>query len=104
MSCLNDVMVEYTPKDKNHIYTMSTAMYELYKTEILNFYENRSATDEHNLKIKISNAFDKTNACVETQINFHKRHKGAVVELHLPLICIIQTAESWQTGKTQTFS
>ena len=34
LSCMNDTKIEYIPKDNNHIYTMSTAMYELYKLEI----------------------------------------------------------------------
>lgn len=73
MSCLKDVKIDYTPKDNNYIYTMSTAMYVLYKTELMNFYENRAADDGHTLKIKFVNITDKTNACVKTQIHVHQK-------------------------------
>ena len=33
ISCLFDVKVSYTLKEQSHIYFMSTAMYELYKSE-----------------------------------------------------------------------
>ena len=38
ISCLSDVKVSYTLKEQNHIYCMSTAMYELYKSETIGFY------------------------------------------------------------------
>ena len=85
LSCMNDTKIEYIPKDNNHIYTMSTAMYELYKLEIMNFYECRAEADEHNLKVKMSNIFDKNRACVETQIKVHQKTQRGCGKLKFTL-------------------
>ena len=56
---------------------MSTGIYELNKSHIITFYEKRVEDDNCNLKIKISNIFGKTKACVETQIEVNdKNQKG----------------------------
>lgn len=63
-SCLNDAKIHLEIKADNHIFTMSTAMYELYKVNVLAFYEEQGNEILH----EIIQIHDKNNAVVETQI------------------------------------
>ena len=38
--CLGDSCISYANKNGNHIFKFTTAMYELYKEETLNFYDD----------------------------------------------------------------
>ena len=73
ISCLSDVKVSYTLKEQNHIYCMSTAMYELYKSETIGYYQSRVDDDRHKFKVKVTNITDSSNAHVETQIKVHQK-------------------------------
>ena len=73
ISCLSDVKVSDTLKEQNHIYCMSTAMYELYKSETIGFYQSRVDDDRHNFKVKVTHITDSSNAHVETQIKVHQK-------------------------------
>ena len=100
MSCLKDVKIDYTPEDNNHIYTIFTAMYELYKAEIINFYENRAAYDGHNMKIKLFFYItDKANACVETQIKVHQKTQRGCGQLKFTLNLYHTTSRIMANGK-----
>ena len=68
ISCLSDVKVSYTLKEQNHIYCISTEMFELYKSETIGFYQSRVDDDRHNFKVKVTNITDSSNTHVETQL------------------------------------
>ena len=73
ISNLSNVKVSYTLKEQNHIYSISTAMYELYKSETICFYQSRVDDDRHNFKVTVINITDSSSAHIETQIKVHKK-------------------------------
>ena len=48
-NCLGDFCISYANKGGNHIFEFSTAMYEIYKRETINFYEDVSSRSKSDI-------------------------------------------------------
>ena len=62
--CLNDVCIKHEDKADDHIYEMSTGIYEVYKYNILHYFEN---VYDH-IKVNVKHISDKSGNIVETQV------------------------------------
>ena len=71
LGCLKDIHIKHVDKSNNHLYEMSTGIYEVYRYSALQYFEN---VCEHS-KINVKHISDKGGSLVETQIRVS--HKGS---------------------------
>ncbi|MEW8548733.1 MAG: hypothetical protein AB2693_34965, partial [Candidatus Thiodiazotropha sp.] len=75
LSSVNHIKISFIQKDQNYIYDMTAGMFELYRSEVIRFYDN--LPEKRQLKVVFKPIMDAENAVVETQIKVHQRtHKG----------------------------
>ena len=76
-NCLTDIKINHEVKDGgNHIYTMSTAVYEVYKCNSLNFFEKKC---NHGVP-KIKHIHDQSGLNVETQVKVYSKYSSKYTE------------------------
>lgn len=73
LSCLNDVKVNHEIKGSNHIFTMSTAMYELYKMNLIAFCDQQQNVDASQSRFVVKHIHDIQNTLAETQVKVHHK-------------------------------
>ena len=86
VSCVTDIKISHAQKYQNHIYDKSAGMYELYRSEVVRFYD--CIPEKSNLKAVFKNICDAENSVVETQIKLHQKtqrgcgHLKFILNLH----------------------
>ena len=74
--CLNDVCIKHEIKSDNHVFEMSSAIYEVYKANTLHYFENICGHSRVNVK----HVTDRHGNIVETQVKTYTKDNSKYPE------------------------